>query len=294
MKNTLSLILFFCLFAFYGVEASAADSTTSKKDPSLEFLTIKNSDNSRSLKLSLGVTINKESFPVINTVINFYTGSNLDISLGSAVTDRKGIAICTIPASFKVPVDAAGKMTFKAEFTGNDTISGSEEQLQVKDLILEATFDDADSIKKISICGYSFNGSIKIPLSNEIVNVYIPRMFSMYKMAEVKLDSFGNASVEFPSDLPGDSVGNLKIIVRLDDHSDFGSVEKFEIKKWGTPTSLKYLPTHRALWTAVAPWWMIISLTIMLVGVWAHYLYVIFKLIIISRKGKEKKEIKIY
>jgi hypothetical protein len=39
----------------------------------------------------------------------------------------------------------------------------------------------------------------------------------------------------------------------------------------------------RELWTPIAPLWMIITLIIMLTGVWAHYIYAIIQLVLIKR-----------
>lgn len=103
--------------------------------------------------------------------------------------------------------------------------------------------DLVDSVNKLTVSAYTLteNGN-KEPLRDEVVSFYIPRMFSM-----------------------------LKIIARLEDHSDFGNVEKYEIRNRGKKAD-KLSFIHRALWTAVAPIWMIITLTIMLTGVWAYYL----------------------
>jgi len=43
------------------------------------------------------------------------------------------------------------------------------------------------------------------------------------------------------------------------------------------------------LWTPIAPLWMIITLIIMLAGVWAHYFYAVYELIMIKRLSKKEK-----
>jgi hypothetical protein len=261
-----------------------------KADPTLDFIYLKNSDESKSLICNLGVSINREVLPIKRSVIKFYAGENAETELGAAITNKDGKAVCTIPKNFKLPVNKEGKYFFKAVYDGNDTLNASEGEVQVKDLVIELNFNDKDSIKTIAITAYEpISDGKNQPLSNEVVKVYVPRMFSMLTIAEPKLDSFGTATVEFPSDIPGDSAGNVKIIVKLEEHSDYGNVEKYEVKKWGQLATKSYLLVHRALWTAVAPLWMIITLTIMLVGVWAHYLYVILRLYMISKAGKEPK-----
>lgn len=152
---------------------------------------------------------------------------------------------------------------------------------------MEMVCDLVGSVKKVTVNAYTLtaNGN-KEPLRDEVVSFYIPRMFSMLKIGESKLDTFCTASIDFPSGIPGDSAGMLKIIARLEDHSDFGNVEKYEIRNWGKKAN-KLPFIHFALWTAVAPIWMIITLTIMLTGIWAHYLYVILRLWMMSKAGKK-------
>lgn len=291
----LKLLLTGFITVFISISVYCQEGSKEKTDPNIEFICSKNNDDSRSLIINLGISRNREITPVKNAVIDFFTGNNFEINLGSAVTNRKGKAVCIVPANFNLPVNGEGKFSFKAVFSGNDSLNNGEQELQLKNLKMELTFNDNDSIKNITISAWEqkING-MKVPFISQSVNIYVPRMFSMLKIAEAKLDSSGTAVVDFPPDVPGDSIGNLKIIAKVEDNSDYGNVEKYKIKKWGKPASRKYLLIHRALWTAVAPIWMIITLTIMLVGVWAHYLYVIFRIILIGRTGKKSEEIKVY
>jgi hypothetical protein len=47
--------------------------------------------------------------------------------------------------------------------------------------------------------------------------------------------------------------------------------------------------THRALWTKIAPRWMIYSLSILLAGVWGHYMFAVISLIRIKIDADKKK-----
>ena len=297
-KYILKLVLLFSILIInsnflFSQDKKEAEKT--KADPSVEFIYQKNSDESYTLTCNIGISINRDIRPLKNTVLNFSCGNDFEISLGSAVTNKRGKAVCNIPKNFTIPVNSDGKFSFKVEFSGNDTANSAEEQLQFKDLKMEMNCEIQDSVKKVSITAYTLqaNGN-KMPLRNETVIFYIPRMFSMQKIGEAKTDTFGIAAIDFPPDLPGDTAGRLKIVARLEDHSDFGNVEKYEIKNWGKKSSSKFLFTHRALWTAVAPVWMIVTLTIMLVGVWAHYLYVIVRLWMLSKAGKKPEDYRIY
>jgi hypothetical protein len=284
----LMMLLVSGLFPFY-TSAEEKDSVKAKADPSLEFSYLKNSDGSKSLICNIGISINRRVIPVKFVSLNFFTGNDHSISLGSAVTNYKGNAICKIPTKYALPTNEEGKISFKVEYPGNDTLETTSEELQIIDVTMEMTCNDADSIKTVTVKMYKNDKDKIIPLKDETVNFYIPRMFSLLKIGEGKLDSTGKATLDFPVDLPGDSIGNLTILARLEEHSDFGNIEKSETRKWGIPTTKERLLEQRALWSQVAPVWMIITLTIMLVGVWAHYLYVVIHMIIINNKGKDQK-----
>ena len=51
-------------------------------------------------------------------------------------------------------------------------------------------------------------------------------MFSLLPIGELTLDDAGTATMEFPSDLPGDKEGNLVIIAKIEENATFGNVEK--------------------------------------------------------------------
>jgi hypothetical protein len=57
--------------------------------------------------------------------------------------------------------------------------------------------------------------------------------------------------------------------------------------QWAIPKHLipQERPT-RELWTPVAPLWMIITLVILLAGVWAHYVYAVIQMIRIKQSSK--------
>jgi hypothetical protein len=172
-----------------------------------------------------------------------------------------------------------------------NSVSWSQEKMN-----LEVSFSEQDSIKTITINGTTVKDDKTVPVAGEVVKVYIPGMFSMLNIAEATLDDNGSASVEFPPDLPGDSIGNLNILFRIEESQLYGTVEKSVIQKWGVPTSWSVPDTHRALWTKTPPWWMIITLSILLAGVWGHYMYAVISLILIKKDAnrlKNKEEYKL-
>jgi len=93
-----TILLVSSLSSLFALEVKK-DSVKAKAVPSLEFSYLKKSDGSKLLICNVGVSINRRVIPVKNVVVNFYTGNDLTVSLGSSVTDYKGKVFCKIPSN---------------------------------------------------------------------------------------------------------------------------------------------------------------------------------------------------
>jgi hypothetical protein len=226
--------------------------------------------------------------PLSGLEISFYKGSGNKELITTVVTDNKGIARLELSDNMKLPVDRDGLWAFSSEYKGNDTIEAAISEITVKDVRLEMALTKADSIKTITINAFIKENGKDKPVTGEIVKIYVPRMFSLLPIGEVTLDEAGAATLEFPSDLPGDSVGSLTVITKFEENQTYGNVEKQSTLKWGVPTINAEPKYHRALWTKTAPRWMIYTLSVLLAGVWGHYLFAIISLIRIKIEAKRK------
>jgi hypothetical protein len=163
-----------------------------------------------------------------------------------------------------------------------------EADSSAKKAIIKMEFTEVDSVKTINVTAHTLENGKEIPITGESISVYVPRMFSNFMIAELTLDDSGSASTEFPNDLPGGKEGNLTIAAGFINNATYGNASASEVKHWGMPTD--YLPTsHRALWTSRAPNWMIITLSILLAGVWGHYFFAVISLIRIRLHAKKEK-----
>ena len=256
--------------------------------PGVTLQYFKNSNDQRILQTSLTYSKDRMELPLPGMEISFHkTGAGKEL-LSKVVTDKKGNARFELGSELKLLTDSKGMWTFSSDYKGNDTIEAGTSEISIKDVKLEMTLE-GDSIKTVSLRALvNENGKDK-PVSGEVVKVYVPRMFSMLPIGEVTLDDTGTGSLEFPSDLPGDSTGYLTIIAKFEENPTFGNVEKQSLMKWGKPTDYSYPSTHRALWTKTAPRWMIYTLSVLLAGVWGHYLFAIISLIRIRLDAKKKE-----
>ena len=258
--------------------------------PSLQLQYFKNTDDKRSLKTTLTRSLNRMEMPITGMGITFYSGIEKKEVLGKVMTDDKGTAMLELGNDVKIATDNKGMWAFSAEYKGNDTIEAGSSEISVQDVILESDYIVKDSIKTISVKAFTRTDSKELPVSGEPVLVYVPRMFSLLPLGEIKLDDNGTGSLEFPADLPGDKEGKLVIITRFEENATYGNVERQTELKWGVPTDYSVPSTHRALWTKTAPKWMIYTLSVLLSGVWGHYLFAVISLIRIRIDAKRKEE----
>ncbi len=288
------LIVFLITVSIPAVSVSqeSGDSTT-VPEPTLSLLYESISPDSIRLTASLLLRKEEGMFGLDNAPINFNAMGGTIISLlGTVKTDSSGDAILVVPALKGLPSDKNGITTYTATFPGTSKYKTVLSEIQAKRAFINITFSQEDSIRNIHLKVYQVegNGQTK-PVAKQTVVLYIPRLFSLLKIGEADLDDNGIATVAFSQQFVGDSLGNLKIIAKIEENDLFGNVIATNTVSWGVPkqyyTAEK--PT-RELWTPVAPRWMIITLIIMLTGVWAHYMYAVVQMIMIKRHSKQKKE----
>jgi len=124
------------------------------------------------------------------------------------------------------------------------------------------------------------------------VHIYVPRLFSLLKIGEISLEEDGTGTLEFPKEIVGDTLGNLVVIAKIEEHDQFGFIEGRNTINWGVHKQYYTAEVpSRELWTPIAPLWMIITLLVMLAGVWAHYVYAVYELVMIKRLSKKDKPI---
>jgi hypothetical protein len=257
--------------------------------PYIQLQYFKDNDNKSLLKTTLTYSKNRMELPLPGMKISFYSGTLKEKKIAEVITDEKGAAIFNVSLDNLLINDGKGSWPFTSDFEGNDTIEAASAEISVRNINLEMELNVIDTIKTVLVTAYTTEKGTRIPVTGEIVTLYVPRMFSLLPMGEITLDDSGSGTVEFPNDLPGDKEGNLKILARIEDHPDYGTIEKSSTVNWGTVPGLSIPSTHRALWTKTAPRWMIYTLTILLTGVWGHYLYTVICLIRIKRNSGKVK-----
>jgi hypothetical protein len=280
LKRTI-LVLLVSLPAF-----TFAQESTGKESPTLDFTYLKKSDGSKLLTATLTIFRNRITYPIIGSEIAFLVGT--DTITAVIPTNSDGKAYLLVQPGVVLPANDEGFTPLTVRFGGNDTLENTESSIAVKDAMLKMSLDLVDSVKTVTVWAFTSDGqNDSIPLTGESVNVYVSRMFSPLKIGEGSFDDQGRVIFEFPADLPGESDGTVHVFARIEENEQFANIEVSQNHLWGIPSVHGVSGSHRALWTEIAPMWMIVTLTILLSGVWGHYIYVIIQLILIKRESKK-------
>ena len=161
-------------------------------------------------------------------------------------------------------------------------------QGQEKKAIIRLHFSE-DGVKKyITAQVNEFeNDSIGDPVSDIDLYFYVERTFSLLPIGDIfnTTEENGEVKIEFPSDLPGDSIGNVKIIVKLLEADEYTDTEVQKTINWGIVTSFSNEQDERSLWAAGAnaPISLLLLTNLLILTVWGIIVYIIYKLFQISK-----------
>ena len=286
LQNPVFALFFFTLFSLGDLHAQ----NTKAKSTRIRLEYFKNHDASQTLMATI-LAKEKSYIPLPDVTISFYSISDTSrILLDKIGSNEKGKAVLTIKDHHDIFIDSTGTFTFQAEFNGNKSCKKSQKTITIKQANLEVSFYQKDTSKFIKVDAIKIDQDQEIdPLENVGILFYIEGTFSLLNIGEEKTNENGEASMEFPVDMPGDTAGILTIVVKIEEHDDYGTIETKGEINWGKSISLDS-KKHRGLGDTDAPLWMVYTLIILLSAVWFHYLYVIF---LIIRIKLEEKNIKI-
>ena len=218
--------------------------------------------------------------PLSDVWVQFYCINDTSkVVLDKIRTNENGEAIFAIENNPKISKDSLGFMSFDIEYIGNTSNKGASRKIKVKQANLEVSFFQKDTIKYIEV------SAIDIGLDNQITPIkdldilfYIKGTFSLLNFGDEKTDENGKIQIPFPVDMPGDTIGVLTIVSKIEEDNTFGTIESRGKINWGIPVKLAE-EKHRGLGDTDAPLWMVYTLIILLSTVWLHYSYVIFLIV---------------
>jgi len=156
--------------------------------------------------------------------------------------------------------------------------------------VIKLSFIDKDSLKQVTATLEKITPDGKeAPIKDVEMHFYVDRSYNPLPVGgDVQsTDESGIVTIDFPKDLPGDSIGNITVIARVEDNDELGNLESKKVEKWGVPVINKSL-TKRALWAsgANAPIPLVITVTAMIVLVWGVIIYIVAQLFRIKKLGR--------
>ncbi len=273
----------------FSINSTAQDFDVSKYRMLYYFNTVKQPDNSRMLEVRFTARNKKnrkDKLPVFDTEINFINIlDDKEVLLGTSKTSKKGIAVLTLPENQYYLTDQDGNINLIARFKGTDAMKGIEKEIIVKNLHLELNLSEIDSIKMVLVKAFTIDSlGAQSPANKVDIKIAVGGMLSKMTLEEGVIEN-GEFEFVFPTDLPGDVNGDLTVYSIIEDNEEFGNLIQKETIKWGVFNKQNKIEEN-TLWTSAAPIWMYIVLTIMLVGVWANYIYTIIHLYQLKKEGE--------
>ena len=173
---------------------------------------------------------------------------------------------------------------FMQQLFAQDSTSGGSAKISL-------SFPEKDSVRQVTANLTNAGTAVK----DIDIHFYVKKSFGLLPLEGdfTTTDENGEASVDFPTDLPGDVSGNVIVIARVEDDEKLGNVEAMKTVNWGIPVKAESGVAVRSLSSSGdnAPWPLTITVTSLVVIVWGIIFYILYQLILIKKEGKYKIEI---
>ncbi len=268
-----------------------------KASPKLRLSYIKHMDGTYEVKALAFTKKGKVIEPCAGAGISFYTDADYTKLFKKFEANDRGQATLLISdAEAKAFYDSSSaRYTFYARILEDSKYESQDADVSAMNATIDVTItQEGDSVKlmKASVMIYDEATKKMIP------GVKIPLKFSV-KRALCLLpvgedinytDEQGSVEVTFPNDIPGDKDGNFTAVVKLDEDENYGTVQYEKSIKWGTPSEGENPIALRSLVGARdnAPWFMVIIINAILIGIWGYLCYIVYSLFRINKLGGAK------
>ncbi len=253
---------------------------------SLEYFKI---DNAVKLLVTVKSKVEDTYQNISGVEVNFYKGEIGEVTLlGKDTTNAKGIATFVLPSS---PNQDTSGVLYLATIENNAQYGDAEEEITVKDLVLEMKLEAEDSSRWARIfIGIPIPGGDTMPVAEVECKLFVKRMFGLLPLSETPetTDEEGMINFEMPVDIPGDKDGNITIVAKIEGSEAYGNIEVNKAMPWGVPLKAGHFSEDRELWSARsnAPLSLIFIVNAVLIGIWGVIAYIFIKIIKINRLGK--------
>ncbi len=273
------------LLLVIGFGYSIAQQPTSpleKMSSSIQISVKKHADKTRHILLKVTAkNAEGKREPAPNVKLNLYI-QNLEVldKTDNCITDNEGNAELVL--SDKITPDKERNYSLVVKIENNEKLENAEESIHFQEADLSIKLDPKDDSRQViaNVVTTDMDGK-KIPVKDITVKFYIQRLFGQMAATEDNsstTDEAGNASFNYPKEIPGGGNGELTIVARIEDNEQFGTLESNSTVNWGFTIPSEKNPFPRALWEPYAPPSLIIVLCVLFGGVWITYSYIFYHL----------------
>lgn len=278
------LIIFLIMGSFTTLNAQE------KKSPRLQ-LEYHSTDDGTFLRTRARYREGRKYEPVQNAQLQLYFLKNdQETLIGKVKTGEDGWAEINVSPEIQSVMDTSENYQFLVLMEENDEFEEADRDLEIAKAILELELFEEDSIREIVARLMKVEEGDFVPVESEEVKFYVKRLFSLLPIGGqyTFTDEEGEVRVPFPADLPGDKEGNVEIVVRIQDHDDFGNLQASKKVDWGKPLEVDKNFEKRTLWASrdKTPYWLLIIPNLMILGIWGIIVVLILNMMKISKIGK--------
>lgn len=266
------------------------------------------------LRLAISYYQQNEDMPVLKASAMTKTGKKFEVVegidiniffmeetaagfLGRVKTNSKGEVTVRLPSKFKPRWDSLTGFQFLATVTADDQFEDASAQVEVTKAKIELNLIEKDSTRVISakVLERKDTGWTVVP--DLEVKLVVRRMLSDLLASEEEFyttDAEGQVSSPFSMTIPGDRRGILILGARIEDHEVYGNLLSTTSAAWGTPARSNDDFAKRTLFATrdKTPYWLLIFPNLMILGVWAVILFLVYLLLKIRKIGKLEQSIK--
>jgi len=282
--DTAAIAVILLILGFTASSVQAQDTATIKTRLKLEYFY---TSGDRLLQANLVTKEEGKFSPFEGADVSFsFTSGKETRDLGSVTTNEKGQALIEIPEDVFTSGGDKGAYTFSCSYAGKNNYQSSTAGTTIKNAQIEISFSMKDSVKLVNCKVFELDNKGKpVPVNELKVGFYVPRTFTLLKVGENALAN-GEASIDFPVTIPGDTAGFITVIAKLEETEPYGNIQAGNQINWASPLVVERV-IHRGLGDTNAPLWMVYTLIVLLSLVWFHYLYVLYTVLKIRHLGKK-------
>jgi hypothetical protein len=221
--------------------------------------------------------------------VSFYITSESQANLlGRATTNDKGQAVILIPPAARDEWNKSPKQHFLVVSDSSKSFDGTNTSIDLSKAKIK--IDTAED-KKIIATLYELKDSVWVPIKGVDMKVAVKRLGGDLNVNETPTyttDSLGVVNADFKQQhLPGDSLGNLILIARVEDNDIYGNLTTEKTVPWGTEARYQAAYNHRSLyarrgWSPLWLEWMAYSI---IAAVWLVLMYLFVQIRKLKKLG---------